>query len=98
MRQVKSMTSRGALASAQLTQALVTIGSRGLRTPCSDIAVRNYWVSEFESERRQAARWCVEWECPVLTECLTAAVANDERAYVWGGRDLTRRPGKKKAA
>jgi hypothetical protein len=85
-------------ASLALTRALVTIASQGLRTPCSDVAYRGYWISEHDMERKQAARWCVDWECPVLTECLTAALANDERAYVWGGRDLHRRPGRPRRA
>jgi len=85
---------RASQASDKLTVALLTIGSRGLRTPCSDVAVRNYWVSELQPERRQAARWCVEWECPVLQPCLEAAQLNDERHGVWGGRDMTRRPGR----
>ena len=29
---------------------------------------------------------------------IAAAVANDERAYVWGGRDFTRGPGRPKTA
>jgi Transcription factor WhiB len=78
-------------ASETLTRALVTIGSQGLRTPCSDIAYRDYWVSEREPHRRQAAKWCVEWECPVLAECLAFAIAHDERWCVLGGRDFGKR-------
>jgi hypothetical protein len=85
-------------ASDALTRALVTIGSRGLRTPCSDVAVRDYWVSELESKRRQAARWCVEWECPVLAECLAFAIAHDEKWCVFGGRDFGKRLQRDKAA
>ena len=72
-------------ASDALTQALIVAGTRGERTPCSDLAVRDHWTSESEPLRRQAARWCIQWNCPVLTECGEAAIANDERAYVWGG-------------
>jgi hypothetical protein len=65
-------------ATRNLATALINMASRGLRTPCSDLAIRDYWVSELELERRQAARWCVEWDCPVIEPCLTAGIANDE--------------------
>jgi hypothetical protein len=90
------MTTAARLASHNLTMSLLNAANRGERTPCSDVATRDHWISEAEQQRKQAARWCVEWECPVLTECLTAAVANDERAYVWGGHDFHRRPGRPK--
>jgi hypothetical protein len=51
-----------------LTHALVVAATQGQRTPCSDIAIRDRWVSEHEKQRRQAARWCSEWQCPVLTD------------------------------
>ena len=80
-------------ASERLTRALLT---HGWRTPCSDVAVQDYWISERESHRRQAAKWCVEWNCPVLAECLAAAIAHDEKWCVFGGRDFgARRPGRK---
>jgi hypothetical protein len=78
-----------------LTHALVVAATQGQRTPCSDLAIRDHWVSEQEKQRRQAARWCVEWQCPVLTECGQAAEANDERWGVWGGTDHSQRSGKK---
>jgi hypothetical protein len=82
-------------ATRNLTQALVNMASRGLSTPCSDLAIRDYWCSDLEMERKQAARWCVEWDCPVLQPCLEAGIANDERWSVYGGRDFAVRGGKK---
>jgi hypothetical protein len=88
-------TSTARQASRNLTSALVRVASQGLRTPCSDVALKDWWTSEHEQERKQAALWCIEWDCPVITECLAAAVANDERACVWGGHDFYQRPGKR---
>jgi hypothetical protein len=82
-------------ASDRLTTALLAAAGRGLRTPCSDVALRDFWISEHDTERKQAARWCVECECPVLEECLAAAVPHDERWCVFGGRDFSRRAGRK---
>jgi hypothetical protein len=92
------MTTAARLGSHNLTMSLLNAANRGERTPCSDVAYRDHWISESEQQRKQAARWCIEWECPVLTECLTAAIANDERWAVWGGKDFSIRAGKKKAA
>jgi hypothetical protein len=84
-----------AQANQALTRALVVAATQGQRAPCSDLAIRDHWTSERETERRQAARWCIEWQCPVLTECGQAAEANDERWGVWGAVDRSVRPGKK---
>jgi hypothetical protein len=86
---------RASQASDKLTIALLTIASQGLRTNCSDPETHHYWTSEHQAERRLAVRACRG--CPVLVECGEAATANDERHGVWGGRDYTRRPGKKVA-
>jgi hypothetical protein len=69
-------------ANDQLTAALVTLTSRGLRTPCSQPETHHYWLSEFETERALAAQWCQG--CPVLDPCFAAAEAHGERWYVWG--------------
>ena len=87
---------RASQASDKLTVALLTIASQGVRTNCSDPETHHYWTSDHEPERRLAAR--ARTGCPVLVECGEAATANDERHGVWGGRDLTVRPGQKKAA
>jgi Transcription factor WhiB len=79
-------------ATDQLTRALVNLAAQGLRTHCSDAGTGGLWLSEQESERREAARLCRG--CPVLRPCLTAAKAQRETFGVWGGRDFTHRPGR----
>jgi hypothetical protein len=86
---------RAARANQNLSNALVRAANRGERTPCSDVSIRDMWVSEDQRQRQLAAHRCVEWQCPVLTECGLAAIANRETYGVWGGRDYTQRPGKK---
>jgi WhiB family redox-sensing transcriptional regulator len=50
-------------------------------------------LSEHEGERAVAVMLCDH--CPILTECRDHAEENDERWGVWGGKDFSRRPGKK---
>lgn len=83
-------------ASERLLRALITTASKGLRTHCSDPGTSELWLSEHEPERAEAATLCAG--CPVFFPCGQAAEAHDERFGVWGGRDFTRRPGKKLAA
>ena len=87
---------RASQASDRLTVALLTIASQGVRAHCSDPETHHYWLSEHAPERAIAVKLCTG--CPVLQPCLEAARLNDERHGVWGGRDFTRKPGKKKAA
>jgi hypothetical protein len=83
----------GALAASdQLTLALLNMAARGERTHCSDPTTHQLWLSEHEGERQVAVMLCDH--CPVLTVCRETAELRDERLGVWGGRDLTRRPGK----
>lgn len=63
--------------------------ARGRRTPC--IVDPDPYTSDRHEERAEAAAACVV--CPVLVECARFALANDERAYVWGGVDLSPRRG-----
>jgi hypothetical protein len=90
------MTSPALIASERLTRALVDTASRGLRAHCSDPTTSALWLSEDEPERAEAVRLCRG--CPVIQPCRTAATANNETFGVFGGKDFTRRPGKKKAA
>jgi hypothetical protein len=87
---------RAAQASDRLTVALLTIASQGIRTNCSDPETHHYWTSEHPPERKLAARACTG--CPVSAECLAAALANDERFGVWGGRDFTVTAGRARKA
>jgi hypothetical protein len=80
----------------QLTFALLAMAERGERTHCSDASAEHLWLSEHEAERALAAQLCRH--CPVEAECLASALLNDERFGVFGGRDFTRSPGKKKAS
>jgi Transcription factor WhiB len=86
-----------------LTMALLNLAEKGVRTPCSDAPYResgvvfpNLWLSDNAGKRSVAAKLCRS--CPVIEPCLESAQARDERHGVWGGVDLTQRPGKKKAA
>jgi len=91
------MTARDARqASDRLTIALLNAAVRGERSHCSDVATHHHWTSEHPAERVRAALACRG--CPVTAECLTAAIANDERWGVWGGHDFTQRPGKRLSA
>ena len=73
-----------------LTMALINLTAQGRRSPCSDTAVRDFFLSEDARERRLATRLCRL--CPVKPECLAAARANRERFGVFGGRDFTKPP------
>jgi len=84
------------VATDNLTRALLDIAARGLRTHCSDAGTGGLWLSEHPSERAEAARLCRGR--PVIQPCAHAATANNETFGVFGGRDFTRPPGKKKAA
>jgi hypothetical protein len=83
-------------ASDQLTRRLIDLARQGIRPRCGDYETSHMWTSECEAERKQAALWCAG--CPVWAECRNAAETHDERWGVWGGRDRTVRPGRKKAA
>jgi hypothetical protein len=89
------MSSRGRQPSDQLTQALITAASRGLRPDCSD-AGSWLWLCNDPADRRQAAAMCTD--CPVFDPCGQAAEERDERFGVWGGVDRTITPGRKKVA
>jgi hypothetical protein len=79
-------------ASDALTLALLGLAATGERTHCSDPTSHHLWLSEHDHERATAVMLCDH--CPVLTVCRETAELRDERLGVWGGRDLTRRPGK----
>jgi hypothetical protein len=83
-------------ASDRLTRALLDMAARGERSHCSDSASHHLWLSESPTDRRLAVTLCRH--CPVEAECLAAATANQERFGVFGGKDFTRPPGKKKTA
>jgi hypothetical protein len=85
---------RAAQATDKLTVALLTIATQGLRPRCGDHETSYLWLSEFERERKQAARLCAG--CPVLEPC--REVGRYQTFGVFGGVDATRTPGRKKAA
>ena len=92
----RRMTRRGREASDRFTRALLDLAAAGLRTHCSDPTTHHLWLSEHDNERATAVMLCDR--CPVLTVCLQTAEQRDERWGVWGGRDFSVRPGRKKAA
>jgi hypothetical protein len=73
--------------------SLLNLASQGERAHCSDPETHHYWLSQHPAERKLAVRACTG--CLVLQPCLEAAQLNDERHGVWGGRDFSRRPGRK---
>ena len=79
-----------------LTLALLGLAERGERTHCSDPATHHLWLSEHEGERAVVVMLCRH--CPVLTVCRDTAEVRQETWGVWGGKDFSRRPGRKKAA
>jgi hypothetical protein len=81
---------RGRTESDQLTRALLDMASRGLRTHCSDPSLSELWLSEHEAERAEAVKLCRG--CPVLLEC--REVGKYQTWGVFGGRDVSRRPGR----
>jgi Transcription factor WhiB len=83
---------RASQASDTLTVALLTIASQGLRTNCSDPETHHYWLSEYRAERTLAARACRG--CPVQAPCLE--VGKYQTWGVYGGKDVSRRPGRAK--
>lgn len=85
---------RGRVEGDRLTRALVEAASKGQKPNCSQPETHHYWTSEHEGETALAAIWCTG--CPVLEPCGQSAIANDERWGVWGGIDMTIRPGRAK--
>lgn len=57
------MTAKGALASNELTRALINIAARGERTHCSDPETHHYWLSEHDTERAIAITLCDHCPC-----------------------------------
>ena len=84
------------VATDRLTGALLAMAARGERTHCSDPAIHYLWLSEHDNERVVAVMLCDH--CPVLQVCRDTAEQRDERWGVWGGKDRSIRPGRKKAA
>jgi Transcription factor WhiB len=84
------LSPQASVADGRLRDALVRAATRGERTPCSDVSIRDHWTSDREKERERAVLWCRP--CPVLLECRTAAEARAERWYVFGGKDFSPRP------
>jgi hypothetical protein len=72
----------------------IELARQGLRPRCDVGETSHYWTSEHEVERALAALGCDE--CLVWAECHEAAELRDERFGVWGGVDMTRRPGRAK--
>lgn len=59
--------------------------------PCRTPGRTALWTSEAHEERAEAAEACQA--CPILDPC--RAAGQFERFGVWGGRDVTVKPGKK---
>jgi hypothetical protein len=90
------MTRRDAEAAAndELTQALVRAAAAGVRPRCGDYETSWMWLDENPQTRAIAALMCAG--CVVLAEC--DAVGRHQRFGVFGGRDTTVRPGRKREA
>jgi hypothetical protein len=78
-----------------LTLALLSMASRGERTHCSDPATHHLWCSEHDGERAVAIKLCDH--CPVEDVCRETAELRGETWGVWGAKDFSVRPGRKKA-
>jgi hypothetical protein len=85
---------RGRVEGDRLTRALLDAANKGLRPHCSQPETHDYWISEHEGERAQAALWCRR--CPEFTPCGQAAEARQEVWGVWASKDFSRRPGQPK--
>lgn len=68
-----------------LTAALVAMADRRERPRCAEPGGAELWTSDVQRHRATARRLCTG--CPVLTLCLDAAAAEDERWTVRGGVD-----------
>jgi hypothetical protein len=86
------MTTPDRRASDKLTQALVAAACRGDKIPCGDYSIAHLFTAEDEQSRRLATRLCSS--CAVIAEC--GEVGNHSNFGVYGGRDVTVRPGRKK--
>jgi hypothetical protein len=73
-----------------MADAVHELAMREERTPCCDSEVNDtrLWTSESPDDRALACVLCAQ--CPVITECAAygAVLTKDERAGVYGGRDL----------
>jgi hypothetical protein len=76
-----------------LTRALIDLASRGGRPRCGDSETSYLWLSDHDSDRKQAAIMCRG--CPVFDPC--DEVGQHQRFGTWAGADRTRAPGKKAA-
>jgi hypothetical protein len=86
--------SREAEANDALTQALVRAAARGERPRCGDSEVAWMFLEESRQTRAIAATYCNG--CVVWFEC--DEVGRHQRFGVFGGRDTTVRPGRKRDA
>jgi hypothetical protein len=87
---LKPAVRRGAVpALLDLFAQLSAAEDRGRPAPCR--LDPDPYTSDDRTERREAAAACAV--CPALIECGRFALANLERAHVWGGVDLTPNPG-----
>lgn len=85
---------RAGAANDALTRALLVAAARGIRPRCGDYETSYLWLSEDEEERKQAALMCSG--CAVIAEC--GEVGRHQTFGVFGGRDTTVRPGRKRQA
>jgi hypothetical protein len=81
---------RGRHESERLTQALTSIAAAGLKPHCVNDS--DLFLSESEAERTEAIKLCRG--CPVIDPCRD--VGKFQSWGIWGGRDVSRRPGRPK--
>jgi hypothetical protein len=94
----RSMTATRLRAEAEandaLTTALVRAAAQGVRPRCGDYETSHLWLSDHDSERKQAALMCRG--CVVWIEC--DEVGQHQRFGTWAGIDRSMQPGRKKVA
>jgi hypothetical protein len=78
-------------ANDRLTQALTRAAARGIWPRCGDYETSYLWLSEHDSERKQAALMCRGYV--VWVEC--DEVGQHQRFGVWASTDRTVRPGRR---
>ena len=90
------MTTRthAGVANDALTRRLIDLASRGQRPRCGDSEVSWMFLDEDPRTRAIAATYCTG--CLLIEPC--AEVGRYQTFGVFGSVDVTRRPGRKKAA
>lgn len=95
-RNVPHVSRKRSAAGQRLTRALVALVDANTPPPCRVYGDTGEWLSEDPELRALAVAWCRP--CPITAECAEAATEQRERFGVWGGRDRTAIPRRKRTA